>query len=385
MTFDSCIERTARSLGLSLSTVAATVEPLRDGWNQFINPEVRLLRKGSLSTFFAPSLFRTRAIRAYDFDDTLLKRGTTELIDERRITEMISYSQKGNTLVILSNQKGLSLEGERKLASRLSFLFDKLGFRIPFLAALADDHFRKPNIGMLEKIVEEGIEPLESLVYIGDAAGRPGDFSDSDRKMLENFAESHPSVQCQFQTPEEESSTFSSRLMVPLSLRVSEADYFRRVNALQKEIRELSPVVILMVGFPGSGKSTLGNHLAETVVSFDDGKGPAKRLLDSSIREGKNVVVANCSLSLSSRKEIIDRILPSFSVLAVRMVDSNHPFGDAWNLNVWRAGSGGRKVPRVAYSVMAKKLVEPSVEELSGSTGRKVRIREFPIGIPIKY
>lgn len=50
------------------------------------------------------------------------------------------------------------------------------------------DPDRKPNTGMLEKLtIENGISSKENCVMIGDASGRPGDFSDSDKKCAENF------------------------------------------------------------------------------------------------------------------------------------------------------------------------------------------------------
>ena len=50
------------------------------------------------------------------------------------------------------------------------------------------NHRRKPNTGMLEWLVE-GYEELQKsqILMIGDASGKPGDFSDSDKKCAENF------------------------------------------------------------------------------------------------------------------------------------------------------------------------------------------------------
>lgn len=58
-----------------------------------------------------------------------------------------------------------------------------------------NDNFRKPNIGMLEKAISDyfnvysGItETIKSkMLMIGDASGKPGQFSDSDKKTAENF------------------------------------------------------------------------------------------------------------------------------------------------------------------------------------------------------
>lgn len=47
-----------------------------------------------------------------------------------------------------------------------------------------DAHYRKPNVGMLESYSSWD---KRELVMIGDASGKLGNFSDSDKKCAENF------------------------------------------------------------------------------------------------------------------------------------------------------------------------------------------------------
>lgn len=52
--------------------------------------------------------------------------------------------------------------------------------------------FRKPNIGMLERCynafeLDKIITSKSDILMIGDASGKPGQFSDSDKKTAENF------------------------------------------------------------------------------------------------------------------------------------------------------------------------------------------------------
>nr|DAD59115.1 MAG TPA: hypothetical protein [Bacteriophage sp.] len=48
------------------------------------------------------------------------------------------------------------------------------------------DPMRKPNTGMLEQLYACE-KNKEECIMIGDASGKPGDFSDSDKKCAENF------------------------------------------------------------------------------------------------------------------------------------------------------------------------------------------------------
>ena len=56
-----------------------------------------------------------------------------------------------------------------------------------------DNPCRKPNTGMLENFLKySGCEKFEKversvMLMIGDASGKPGQFSDSDKKCAENF------------------------------------------------------------------------------------------------------------------------------------------------------------------------------------------------------
>ena len=50
------------------------------------------------------------------------------------------------------------------------------------------DFYRKPNVGMLELLKYRCSRcSKDSMLMIGDASGKPGDFSDSDKKCAENF------------------------------------------------------------------------------------------------------------------------------------------------------------------------------------------------------
>ena len=52
-----------------------------------------------------------------------------------------------------------------------------------------DNHYRKPNTGMLEKLYYNHNLHYnkQEMIMIGDASGKPGDFSDSDKKCAKNF------------------------------------------------------------------------------------------------------------------------------------------------------------------------------------------------------
>lgn len=59
--------------------------------------------------------------------------------------------------------------------------------------------YRKPNVGMLSELCKNHLSNLvynkSSLLMIGDASGKEGQFSDSDKKTAENFGIDYMNVE----------------------------------------------------------------------------------------------------------------------------------------------------------------------------------------------
>ena len=106
-------------------------------------------------------------------------------------------------ILIVSNQGGI----EKGFVNRRNFEFkmeylcrsikEYTGIEVAYSYCEKNDpnyKYRKPNIGMLDSlmykminrgIVENGIE-TDKILMIGDASGKEGQFSDSDKKCAEN-------------------------------------------------------------------------------------------------------------------------------------------------------------------------------------------------------
>lgn len=117
-------------------------------------------------------------------------------------------------MVIFTNQGGVE-KGKQDIQHILDKIIDLslqvflhfcpffhifLKLRIPLQAfvATADNVYRKPSTKMYELFIEQyngGVSPSE-IVFVGDAAGRKGDISCSDRSFAFN-------IKAEFKTPEE--------------------------------------------------------------------------------------------------------------------------------------------------------------------------------------
>lgn len=157
--------------------------------------------------------FETKKVLFIDLDSTLIKTisGKTfpEDITDFRIQlpvldKIVEKLPNLEYFYIVTNQGGI----EKKYVDEDEFI-DKITAILTFCSGyLSDkldkaniftsyeycpsenkkDFYRKPNTGMLEILKEDCKEcSKDSMLMIGDASGKPGDFSDSDKKCAENF------------------------------------------------------------------------------------------------------------------------------------------------------------------------------------------------------
>lgn len=155
--------------------------------------------------------FETKKVLFIDLDGTLIKTisGKTfpEDITDFRIqlpvlNKIVEKFPKLNHLFIVTNQGGIGkfitkLDFERKLNYVQNFCAFFLEERLTNMYCCDSEYcdsidktnpYRKPNTGMLKVLAERWkIQSKEECIMIGDASGKPGDFSDSDKKCAENF------------------------------------------------------------------------------------------------------------------------------------------------------------------------------------------------------
>ncbi|RJE26556.1 Polynucleotide [Aspergillus sclerotialis] len=169
-----------------------------------------------------------KKVAAFDLDSTLISTasGNTFARDSSdwkwwhasvpsRVKELNS---KGYQVIILSNQKKVSLQkgikggrSESKsltnFKERVAAVMAQLDIPMSAYAATEDDENRKPRMGMWREFLDDydldvsGVD-LSNSIFVGDAAGRPGDHSQVDLSQGDGsgFA---ANIGVPFKTPEE--------------------------------------------------------------------------------------------------------------------------------------------------------------------------------------
>lgn len=322
-------------------------------------------------------------IYAFDLDHTLIKpRGGKKfptgsndwMWTSAEVPKILRQIAKDptNGLVIFSNQGGISTgkTSLEELHIKLKAVFKDLGFEILTFMASHHDKYRKPSPCMWDHFVENFAPDANARdsTYIGDAAGRHGDFSADDIKFALN---------CKlgtFQTPEEFflGQSYCQRVYFDDSLcgecnEITVSDAFDHLF-----LPVLDNELVIFVGSPASGKSYLAQKYFVpqnyTIVNQDTvnhgspgTRAQCVRAVKSAIQLRQNIVLDNTSPSRDSRAEYIR--LARSAGYRVKIVHINLPEIMCKHLNFQRVVAGGRNVPSIAFAVWKKKFEPPREDE----------------------
>lgn len=141
-----------------------------------------------------------------DLDDTLITtlsvnvfpRGIWDMQIKFDVLDKIKEKYNPQYILIISNQGGIEkgFIDEYDLSTKLQYISRAIAeycqcacFSMYCSSNDKDNEFRKPNTGMLTTLLNNNHikESKEDMIMIGDASGKEGQFSDSDKKTAENF------------------------------------------------------------------------------------------------------------------------------------------------------------------------------------------------------
>jgi bifunctional polynucleotide phosphatase/kinase len=299
----------------------------------------------------------------FDLDSTIIKplNGRKFSQDQydwmflyQDIPEKLKMISKSNNIIIFTNQLGLKTkEKTNTFKLKIEMMYKVLDVPFKIFASTHRNMYRKPCIGMWS-LVNFQKDLKERFIYIGDAAGRKGDFSGSDRKFAEN-------VGIPFFTPEEY--FLNNKPIKPLAEDFSPYT-FQREQGEFKEV-ELTESVIVLVGFPGSGKSSYAKKLdGYEVINQDTLKTKAKVLkkVESCMVRKTKCVIDSTNVSKENRKEYID--LAVKHNVSISVIEFTKNLDICKHNNMFRfLYTDSKLVPALVYNIMSKKYISPTKEE----------------------
>ncbi|GEM06659.1 polynucleotide 3'-phosphatase [Rhodotorula toruloides] len=133
-------------------------------------------------------------VAAFDLDGTVIRPMNGNSFPKD------SYDWELYAVVLLTNQASPFSDLSADFRRKIPFVCRRLSVPLHVFACFEFDEYRKPAMGMWQAFVERfngGLEvDYNASFYVGDAAGRPADHADTDRKFSLN-------VGLRFFTPEE--------------------------------------------------------------------------------------------------------------------------------------------------------------------------------------
>ena len=138
-------------------------------------------------------------LACFDLDNTLIQTKSGKLFPADQddwqwcsnyIKQMLhQYHRKGYEIVVLTNQAKGATRGFEHIKQKIEKVCKDAGIPILVLMSVGmNSRFRKPKPGFmkyLSRIYNDQISTEDSF-YVGDAAGREGDFSDCDKVFARN-------------------------------------------------------------------------------------------------------------------------------------------------------------------------------------------------------
>ena len=262
-------------------------------------------------------------VAGFDMDNTIIstksgKRFPTNKDDWKwlydNVPNILKKISKTHTIIIFTNQNGLS-KGKTNLDDlkhKFNSIQKSLNINMIFVVANQEDNYRKPCVGMWKYIQEKGFgKDLINSFYVGDAAGRiktenfKKDFSDSDRKFAINIG-------LTFYTPEV---YFLHNKDISKERKFELGGYHLNYKLKEKYPKikldkSDNKVMVLITGFPGSGKSHLARKLEKKykykLFSKDKYKSKFNKLLSEALNNEENIIIEGLMYTVDQRKKYID-------------------------------------------------------------------------------
>ena len=315
-------------------------------------------------------------IAGFDLDWTIIKtksgnifpknKNDWELLDPKVLIKLKTLSLDPNCLIVfISNQKGIGIPNKKFLSrkefiGKINDIHKYIGLDFIFIASVDEDIYRKPRIGTIDYLIDkEKIDiNFEKSYYVGDMAGRPNDKTDTDIKFAKNLG-------INFYTPDDFFLDDKSQNKFNLT------GYLLDNNSTNTKIH-IKPEdnkMIIISGYPGSGKSHLANKLTTEyegksfkLFSRDLFENKFRKKLIASMEFGEPVIVEGLYPTNQARYEL--KTLSEKYQYNTVYIYVKTSYELAYHFNLYRTlYEGIKKVPEIVYMKYRKDFEYPKYSD----------------------
>jgi bifunctional polynucleotide phosphatase/kinase len=274
--------------------------------------------------------------------------------------KMKELLKQGFCIIIISNQGGLKSQDKKiEWVSKLNNIQKTLNIELMVFCSVKNNQYRKPlpcfftdffPRSIIEKINKDSF-------YCGDACGRKGDHSDTDYKFAKN-------CKITFKTPE--MLFYNDKIDLP-QIKYPNVVKACNINNEFEFETSIKPEMIIMVGYPASGKSSISRILNQTysyeIISQDSLKTKSKciKYATELIKNKKSLVIDNTNPDKQTRKDWID-LATSYNY-TVRLILLDVTKEIAQHNNIYRYLTTGKYISSIVYNIYKSKYDEPNCDE----------------------
>ena len=278
---------------------------------------------------------RKQKLAIFDFDWTLVKpkagRKFPTKVDDwmylrPSVPDVVRKAAKDHQIVIVTDQsKPWKIDQIQAVMADINVDY----------TAIIGVKTQKPDTGLFLSEFSK-FDPAKAY-YVGDAAGRPGDWSDKDKVFATRLGTT-------FYYPEQ---IFS----------------LEKQETIKPPKPSLTKEVVIMVGYPGSGKSTIAKELKTYHRVDGDVLRTTKAMIDNAETYIANQsVVFDSTAGTKEKREKFVKFAQKHD-LPVRVFWVQTPIEVAMERSKQRETEGGPHIPAVAFYVFRKHFEEPTTAE----------------------
>jgi bifunctional polynucleotide phosphatase/kinase len=258
---------------------------------------------------------------------------------------------------------------------KIKAIGQQLQFHFIFVS-IRDDRYRKPlpdsweyiKTNLLNGINLDNIVRKKKIYYIGDACGRQTDFSDTDFKFAYNcgFKFKTPEMFFKFDLSKPNIKNCSITYPEIPSFTLNEHELFLTNIFNLIESNKNKKIFIMMIGFPGSGKSFLRKEIVKKYTGFKyiNNDDSYNKIIDSHLITKNNsynyIIEDNTNLNLNTRTKLLNEF-DSYYKIAIWF---DYSMDVIKHLNLVRMyWFGGTLISPIVYRTMNKSFVKPEFTE----------------------
>lgn len=265
-------------------------------------------------------------------------------------------------LIIVSNQMGLKVDlKKQEWIKKINSIQKTLNLELLVFCSTNNNQFRKPlpMFFFTEDFFPQSIfeKKHKDSFYCGDACGRITDHANTDLKFAINCG-------LEFKTPE---MLFLNDISVIPTIDYPDIQSILKLKSDFVFKPTISPEILIMVGYPASGKSSISSFLEKTynyvIVNQDilNTKQKCFKYATENLNKKKSIVVDNTNRNKKIRFEWIT--LANKYNYNVRCILVDIPKNIAMHNNIYRYLNTGKYISPIVYNIYGSNYEKPELNE----------------------